>query len=628
LHELRKILLTFAALVCFIGTANAVTNFQMGVHAQTVIAAVVELVTGQKYGYYASETTVTASFDTAQVKEINQDEFVSDVASGVAFTSTGSGFVTSHSHLNFYLIGWRDMTDWNPSTATNYVSADTYSSASEGDNPQSINICGNDTKANVLFFGEVATADDKIVQYTIDSDPLNPNTWTPHVSEALDVSATGNFTQSVVWTPNKGAFVVLDNTGQVDTYAANSVCDVRNAVRIPELSYDLNSIGATEANSYYRGIEFVSSGTALLFSNKGETIGATNADEIYIGELTNFPFSVDVVNFVSNGGSLVFDHSATIAGIDEMVNVPSQNKLFVQEQETTLNYSAGLLPIQYSNYEYTDTRPDEYSFAWAENESTSTTAQSDILQITGIAADVPIYVSGSGSYRICSEGTCTTGSPAFTTSDGTVSNNDYVQLQATTPASTDDYNFTMVAIGDSMDIWLTNTNVVHEGLVIDIANGSNWVGIREVKVYDKSGTELVQSVSAVDDTHTSYADLVDGEIGIDSSYNPGTPDRAQYLIDDTPLLGTESSSNGIAVFGDDSTDDLQVFIRFASDASIGRVLIAFNVTGSYCDPIDNQTVTFTGKTSDATLTPTAEPADCSDIYQNNDSSVDWYEWEF
>ena len=62
---------------------------------------------------------------------------------------------------------------------------------------------------------------------------------------------------------------------------------------------------------------------------------------------------------------------------------------------------------------------------------------SDIQQMTTETCSAAISISGGGSpeYRVCSEATCTTGSPPWTSAAGTINNGEYLQIRLTSSAS-------------------------------------------------------------------------------------------------------------------------------------------------------------------------------------------------
>lgn len=84
-----------------------------------------------------------------------------------------------------------------------------------------------------------------------------------------------------------------------------------------------------------------------------------------------------------------------------------------------------------------DSAPSAYTFSLSLNQTPSTQVTSNIVQITGIDLAVATSIAGSGSpqYRTCSDASCTTEIQTWTSGAATISNNQYIQLRATTAAS-------------------------------------------------------------------------------------------------------------------------------------------------------------------------------------------------
>lgn len=92
--------------------------------------------------------------------------------------------------------------------------------------------------------------------------------------------------------------------------------------------------------------------------------------------------------------------------------------------------------------------------------SSGGTVTSDIVQITGLTSASNIAVSGGGSpeYRICSDATCTTVVAGWSGAQRTISNNQYVQLRMTAPATEDTVTNVTLSIGScASDTWSVRT---------------------------------------------------------------------------------------------------------------------------------------------------------------------------
>ncbi len=126
---------------------------------------------------------------------------------------------------------------------------------------------------------------------------------------------------------------------------------------------------------------------------------------------------------------------------------------------STVTPSIGGVTDNWSTTTTCDNDPAAYMFADISGQATSTLVQSNIVQITGMAASCPanVTISGDGSpqFRVCSDATCST-SPAFGTS-GSISNNEYLQLQLTTSASNSTISTATPSIagasGNAIDNW-------------------------------------------------------------------------------------------------------------------------------------------------------------------------------
>jgi hypothetical protein len=76
-----------------------------------------------------------------------------------------------------------------------------------------------------------------------------------------------------------------------------------------------------------------------------------------------------------------------------------------------------------------DTTPDAFSFTAQADVEPNTVYESNVITVTGITAAAPITIDGTGRYRISTDGGTTWS--AYTSSAGTVNNNDQVQLDNT-----------------------------------------------------------------------------------------------------------------------------------------------------------------------------------------------------
>src|SRR5262249_50664694 len=101
-----------------------------------------------------------------------------------------------------------------------------------------------------------------------------------------------------------------------------------------------------------------------------------------------------------------------------------------------------------------DDVPDAFDFTNTATTSTRTVTTSGIVQITGISVAATITISGGGSpqYQTCSTSNCSSVIQSWTSSSFTISNNQYLQLRATSPASAGSVTVT-INVGSGSDIW-------------------------------------------------------------------------------------------------------------------------------------------------------------------------------
>jgi len=102
-----------------------------------------------------------------------------------------------------------------------------------------------------------------------------------------------------------------------------------------------------------------------------------------------------------------------------------------------------------------DTMPDYFVFTDSETANYSSTVESDIKRITGINTSVSVTITGTGSpqYRICNDATCSSVRVAWTSSNGTISSGDYLQLKLTSGPDRYDTRSATIDVGDFSDVW-------------------------------------------------------------------------------------------------------------------------------------------------------------------------------
>lgn len=88
-------------------------------------------------------------------------------------------------------------------------------------------------------------------------------------------------------------------------------------------------------------------------------------------------------------------------------------------------------------------------------QSTSTLVTSNIIQATK-SGSISISGNGSPAYRICADGTCS-GAPTFTSSSGTLTSGEFLQLELTSSASNSTLSSATVTVGTGNTTWNVTT---------------------------------------------------------------------------------------------------------------------------------------------------------------------------
>lgn len=136
----------------------------------------------------------------------------------------------------------------------------------------------------------------------------------------------------------------------------------------------------------------------------------------------------------------------------------------------------------------TDRFPSPFSFPPRQAVVVNTLVSSDIVQITGIAGNIPVSVAGGG-YRICADGTCST-NPGYGTASATITNGAYLQLRTTSAATVNTDVSLVVTVGGGASTWTVTTtesdadpdpfsfsNQVAAGATVVLSNTVRVVGI-------------------------------------------------------------------------------------------------------------------------------------------------------
>lgn len=104
--------------------------------------------------------------------------------------------------------------------------------------------------------------------------------------------------------------------------------------------------------------------------------------------------------------------------------------------------------------------PAFFNFTDQTGVNPSTLTNSDIKQITGLSAAATVSISGDGSpeYRICADATCSSVDHDWSSSSGSLDNNQYLQLRLTSSAFCLGTNSATVVVGDGSNKWSVKTN--------------------------------------------------------------------------------------------------------------------------------------------------------------------------
>lgn len=132
-----------------------------------------------------------------------------------------------------------------------------------------------------------------------------------------------------------------------------------------------------------------------------------------------------------------------------------------------------------------DNAPAFLAFPTLSAQSTSTLVTSSILAVTGMDASctTSVGVSGSGSpqYRTCSDATCTTELQTWTAANNTLDiQGNYIQLRATTSASTDTPFTITLNTGPTSHDWLISTGLSTCGAIGAVCpDGTVYAGLSQ-----------------------------------------------------------------------------------------------------------------------------------------------------
>ena len=106
-----------------------------------------------------------------------------------------------------------------------------------------------------------------------------------------------------------------------------------------------------------------------------------------------------------------------------------------------------------------DATPTSLTFADISNATASAVVTSTIEQVTDITCTTAISISGGGTpeYRTCSDSSCTTEIQTWTSSNGTISNSEYMQLRNTASSGSLEFRTATVNVGTIVDNFTVTT---------------------------------------------------------------------------------------------------------------------------------------------------------------------------
>lgn len=231
---------------------------------------------------------------------------------------------------------------------------------------------------------------------------------------------------------------VLMNKGNLSGYFNTRVDYPVGAEPVSVVSNDYNGDGALDlavGNNLSR--------TVSVFLNKNDSSGGFNTSVDYI--VAGNPYSIISEDFDGDGA---FD-LATLSSQENVLSVLLNKNDMSGAFNARTDFAVGNVPVSLASGDFngdgdidlaasslssslvtvmlntTGREPDVFGFIDKEDMELSTVITSNVITITGLDIPVPISVSG-GEYSI--------NNVAFTASDGTIHNNDLLQVRTTSSA--------------------------------------------------------------------------------------------------------------------------------------------------------------------------------------------------
>ncbi len=289
------------------------------------------------------------------------------------------------------------------------------------------------------------------------------NTATGFNSGANQISSNNSYntyygSQAGFGTPNGNNI----NNNTAIGFSAGRLLDT-NASNNTLLGYQAGDIITSGTDNIIIGYDIdPSSATASNELNIGSTIfGNISTNQIGIG-VTDASTIDDsaIAEFASTTRGLLAPRMTTTER--NTITLPATSLLIFNTIDNEYQFNAGTpatpnwLPL--GGTACADATPDVFDFTDLANQTTSTLVTSNIEQITGIVCAVTASISGDGApqLRTCSDATCTTVIDDWTTSTQ-ISNNQYVQIRLTSPATAGQTYSATTTIGNGSDFWSVST---------------------------------------------------------------------------------------------------------------------------------------------------------------------------
>lgn len=154
-----------------------------------------------------------------------------------------------------------------------------------------------------------------------------------------------------------------------------------------------------------------------------------------------------------------------------------------------------------------DTTPNAFSFTDATDSAVNTVISSNIIQIDGINSAATVSIAGDGSpqYRICADGACSSVAHDWSSSAGSITNNEYIQVRLTSSSSNETALSTTLTIGGVTDNFSVTTEAAGP---TDVTYEPNDTGNTAWKVAESSDYVRPPNALIVDqETEYSGAEL-------------------------------------------------------------------------------------------------------------------------